>query len=136
VLGATEEQGAALLSIAYFGGIWGGPLGGYLSDRLGRIPVIIAVGLISGPAVYLLNHVSLDVSLYAVLLLMGTTHACGHAGGRVTLNQPHFSRRDAPAVLGIYYAVSRGGPAITILLGSSLIPIDSSSRCPAYRSLC
>jgi len=116
VLGASEEQGAALLSIAYFGGIWGGPLGGLLSDRLGRIPVIIAVGLISGPAIYLLNHVSLDVSLYAVLLLMGTAM---HVGMPVVESYiiGHVSPQKRSTVLGLYYMVSRGGPAITFLLG-------------------
>lgn len=116
VLGASEEQGAALLSIAYFGGIWGGPLGGYLSDRLGRIPVIIAVGLISGPAIYLLTHVSLGVSLYAVLLLMGTSM---HAGMPVVESYiiSHVSPQKRSTVLGAYYMVSRGGPAIAFLLG-------------------
>ena len=116
VLGASEEQGAALLAIAYFGGIWGGPLGGHLSDRFGRIPVIITVGLISGPAIYLLNHVSLGVSLYAVLLLMGTAM---HAGMPVVESYiiSHVSPQKRSTVLGLYYMVSRGGPAITFLLG-------------------
>lgn len=116
VLGASERQGAALLSVAYFGGICGGPLGGYLSDRVGRIPVIIAVGFISVPAIYLLNHVSLGVSLYAILLLMGTTM---HAGMPVVesyiISQVSPQRRST--VLGLYYMVSRGGPAIAFLLG-------------------
>jgi len=116
ILGASEEHGAALLSIAYFGGILGGPLGGYVSDRVGRIPVIIAVGLISGPAISLLNHVSLDVSLYAVLLLMGTTM---HAGMPVVESYiiSHVSPQKRSTVLGLYYMVSRGGPAIALLLG-------------------
>ncbi len=116
VLGASEEYGAALLSVAYFGGIWGGPLGGYLSDRLGRIPVIIAVGIIAGPAIYLLNHVSLGVSLYAVLLLMGTAM---HLGMPVVESYiiSHVSAQKRSTVLGIYYMGSRGGPAITLLFG-------------------
>lgn len=116
VLGASEEQGAAMLSIAYFGGIWGGPLGGHLSDRLGRIPIIITVGLVSGPAIYLLNHVSLGVSLYAVLLLMGTAM---HMGMPVVESYiiSHVSPQRRSTVLGLYYMVSRGGPAITFLLG-------------------
>ena len=116
VLDASEQQGAALLSIAYFGGIWGSPLGGYLSDRLGRVPVIIAIGLISGPVIYLLNHVSLGVSLYAVLLLMGTVM---HAGAPVVESYiiSHVSPQKRSTVLGLYYVVSRGGPAITFLLG-------------------
>ncbi len=116
MLGASEKQGAALLSIAYFGGILGGPLGGYVSDRVGRIPVIIAVGLISGPAIYLLNHVSMGMSLYAVLLLMGTTM---HAGMPVVESYiiSHVSPQKRSTVLGLYYMVSRGGPAIAFLLG-------------------
>ncbi len=116
VLGASKEAGAAMLSIAYFGGIWGGPLGGYLSDRLGRIPVVIAVGLIAGPSIYLLNHVSLGVSLYAVLLLMGTAM---HVGMPVVESYiiGHVSPQKRSTVLGIYYTGSRGGPAITLLLG-------------------
>ncbi|HEY51632.1 MAG TPA: MFS transporter [Dehalococcoidia bacterium] len=116
ILGASEEAGAMLLSVAYFGGIWGGPLGGYLSDRLGRIPVIIAVGLVAGPAIYLLNHVSLGFSLYAVLLLMGTAM---HVGMPVVESYiiSHVSPRKRSTVLGIYYTGSRGGPAITLLIG-------------------
>jgi len=115
-LGATDEQGAALLSVAYFGGIWGGPLGGYLSDRLGRVPVIIAVGIISGPAIYLLNYASMDATLYAVLLLMGTTM---HVGMPVVESQiiSHVSPKRRSTALGLYYTISRGGPTVTILLG-------------------
>ncbi len=116
VLGASKEIGAMLLSVAYFGGIWGGPLGGYLSDRLGRVPVIISVGLIAGPAIYLLNYVSLGFSLIAVLLLMGTTM---HVGMPVVESYiiSHVSPQKRSTVLGLYYMGSRGGPAITLLLG-------------------
>jgi len=116
VLGASKEAGAALLSIAYFGGIWGGPLGGYLSDRFGRIPVVIAVGLVAGPAIYLLNYVSMGFSLYAVLLLMGTAM---HLGMPVVESYiiSHISPQKRSTVLGLYYMGSRGGPAITLLLG-------------------
>ena len=114
--GASEERGAAMLSVAYFGGIWGGPLGGYLSDRLGRIPVILAVGFISGPVIYLLNQVSLDAGLYAILLLMGTVM---HVGMPVVESYiiRHTSPQKRSTVLGIYYFGSRGGPAIALLIG-------------------
>lgn len=116
VLGASKETGAALLSVAFFGGIWGGPIGGFLSDRWGRIPVIIAVGLIAGPAIYLLNYVSLGFSLYAVLLLMGTAM---HVGMPVVESYiiSHVSPQKRSTVLGIYYMGSRGGPAIALLIG-------------------
>lgn len=116
VLGASEEWGGALLSIAFFGGLWGGPLGGFLSDRLGRIPVIIAVGLVVGPAIYLLNHMSLGLGLYAVLLLMGTAMHVGMPVVEAYIIS-HVSPQKRSTVLGIYYMGSRGGPAITFLLG-------------------
>ena len=83
-----------------------------------KIPkkILIAIGLISGPVIYLLNYVSLDVSLYAVLLLMGTVM---HAGAPVVESYiiSHVSPQKRSTVLGLYYVVSRGGPAITFLLG-------------------
>ncbi len=52
---APKEVGAALLAVAQFAGLWAGPLGGYLSDRIGKVPVMLAVALAAGPAIYLLN---------------------------------------------------------------------------------
>jgi len=116
VLGASEEWGAAMLSIAFFGGLWGGPLGGFLSDRFGRIPVIIAVGLIAGPAIYFLNQASLGIGFYAVLLIMGTAMHVGMPVVEAYIIS-HVSPRKRSTVLGIYYMGSRGGPAITLLIG-------------------
>ncbi len=115
-LGASEEWGGALLSIAFLGGLFGGPLGGWLSDLLGRVPVIIAVGLVAGPAIFFLNQVSLGFGLYAVLLIMGTAM---HVGMPVVESYiiRHVSAQRRSTVLGIYYMGSRGGPAITLLLG-------------------
>ena len=116
VLGTSEEWGGAMLSIAFFGGLWGGPLGGYLSDRFGRIPVIIAVGIIAGPAIYFLNQLSLGVGFYAVLLIMGTAMHVGMPVVEAYIIS-HVSPQKRSTVLGIYYMGSRGGPAITLLIG-------------------
>ncbi|MFH1926434.1 MAG: MFS transporter [Chloroflexota bacterium] len=116
VLGTSEEWGGAMLSIAFFGGLWGGPLGGYLSDRFGRVPVIIAVGLVAGPAIYFLNLASLGVGFYAVLLIMGTAMHVGMPVVEAYIIS-HVSPQKRSTVLGIYYMGSRGGPAITLLIG-------------------
>ena len=115
-LGASEEWGGALLSIAFFGGLWGGPIGGFLSDRLGRIPVIIAVGLVAAPAIFLLNQVSMGMGFYAVLLIMGTAMHVGMPVVEAYIIS-HTSPQKRSTVLGIYYMGSRGGPAITLLIG-------------------
>jgi FSR family fosmidomycin resistance protein-like MFS transporter len=115
-LGASEEWGGAMLSIAYFGGLWGGPIGGFLSDRLGRIPVIIAVGLVAAPSIFLLNQGSMGIAFYAVLLIMGTAMHVGMPVVEAYIIS-HTSPQKRSTVLGIYYMGSRGGPAITLLLG-------------------
>jgi len=91
-------------------------LGGFLSDRFGRIPVIIAVGLIAGPAIYFLNQASLGIGFYAVLLIMGTAMHVGMPVVEAYIIS-HVSPRKRSTVLGIYYMGSRGGPAITLLIG-------------------
>lgn len=114
--GTSEEAAAAMLSLAYFGGLWAGPLGGYLSDRLGRLPLILAVGLIAGPAIYLLNLVSFGVGFSAVLIIVGMAM---HLGMPVTEAYviSNTSERKRSTVLGIYYLGSRGGPAIAPVIG-------------------
>ena len=115
-LGASEEWGGAMLSIAFFGGLWGGPIGGFLSDRLGRIPVIIAVGLVAAPSIFLLNQGSMGMGFYAILLIMGTAMHIGMPVVEAYIIS-HTSPQKRSTVLGIYYMGSRGGPAITLLLG-------------------
>ena len=53
--GASEEIAGVMLAVIYGVGLGAGPLGGYLSDRLGRLPLIIGISLITGPIIYLLN---------------------------------------------------------------------------------
>ncbi|MEE9399815.1 MAG: MFS transporter [Dehalococcoidales bacterium] len=113
---ASEELGAAMLSLAFFGGLWAGPLGGYLSDRLGRVPVILAVGLIAGPAIYLLNIAPLGVGLSVLLVIMGMAMHLGMPVVEAYLIS-HTSARRRSTALGIYYLGSRGGPAIAPAIG-------------------
>ncbi len=115
--GIGDIKAGGLLFIVYLGGLWAGPLGGYLSDRLGKVRVMLAVSLITGPTIYLLNLTSFGFSLYMVMLGIGMcmymlmptseSYIISHSPGR------HRS-----TILGIYYFGSRGGPGvITPILG-------------------
>ena len=110
-LGASNEAAASLLAFAHFAGLVAGPLGGYLSDRLGKVPVMLAVAFAAGPAIYLMNEASYGWSLPAVLLLMGT---CQYIGMPVTESYliAHAPERNRSTVLGVYYFASRGGPGL------------------------
>jgi len=114
--GTSEEAAAAMLSLAYFGGLWASPLGGYLSDRLGRVPMILAMGFISGPAIYLLNLVSFGVGFSAVLIIIGMAMHLGMPVAEAYIIS-NTSERKRSTVLGIYYLGSRGGPAIAPVIG-------------------
>lgn len=114
--GVAEGTAAAMLSLAYFGGLWAGPLGGYLSDRLGRVPVILAAGLIAGPALYLLNLVTFDMSLWVILIILGMAMHLGMPVVEAYIIS-HSSEQKRSTILGIYYLGSRGGPAIAPLIG-------------------
>lgn len=110
-LGVGEEAGAALLSLFHSSGLWAGPLGGYLSDRVGKVPVMLFVSIISGPAIYLLSLVSFGWSISLVLVVLGI---CQYAAMPVSEAYviTHVPERKRSTALGIYYFVSRGGPGL------------------------
>ena len=116
-LGGLLFKAGGLLSIVYLGGLWAGPLGGYLSDRLGKVRVLVVVSLITGPVIYLLNLVSFGLSLFVVLAGIGT---CMHmimptSESYIISHSPEHRRS---TILGIYYFGSRGGPGlVTPILG-------------------
>ncbi len=113
---ASEEAAAAMLSLAYIGGLWAGPLGGWASDRFGRIPVILAVGLVAGPVIYLLNLVGFGIGFSVILVVIGTSMYLGMPVAEAYIIS-NTSEKNRSTVLGIYYLGSRGGPAIAPVIG-------------------
>ena len=109
--GTTEETAAAMLALAYAGGLGGGLLGGYLSDRLGRVPIIVAVGLIGAPLIYLLNLTPFGLGLFVVFIIMGAVQHLGMPVAEAYIIT-HVSERRRSTMLGVYYFISRGGPGV------------------------
>lgn len=70
-LGVAEATAAMLVAVTPAVGLVAAPLGGYLSDRFGGIPVIIIVSFIAGPLVYLLGLVPNVPALVAVMVSIG-----------------------------------------------------------------
>jgi MFS family permease len=114
--GVSNETAAIILSLIFFGGLWAGPLGGYLSDRLGRVPVILAAGFIAGPAIYLLNLAPFGTALSSILIIIGMAMHLGMPVVEAYIIS-HTSERKRSTILGIYYLGSRGGPAIAPVIG-------------------
>jgi MFS family permease len=70
-LGVAEATAAMLVAVTPAVGLVAAPLGGYLSDRFGGIPVIIIVSFVAGPLVYLLGLVPNVPALVAVMISIG-----------------------------------------------------------------
>ena len=112
-----EETAGALIGLIYSAGLWVGPLAGSLSDRLGRVPMIVAVSLAAGPVIVLLNLVPYGWSFYALLVVMGIIMYV-----RMPVSESYIlgqtSSRHRSSILGIYYfGTMEGGGVLTPLLG-------------------
>ncbi|MFC2045201.1 MFS transporter [Chloroflexota bacterium] len=109
--GVSEEIAAGLLVLTYSGGIWAGPLGGYLSDRFGRIPIVVIVGFIAGPAIYLLNLASygLAISITLVVIGMSMFMQMPISEAYIVTHAPEHRRS---MILGTFYFCRNGGGGI------------------------
>jgi MFS family permease len=107
----SAQTAAVLLSIAHSAGIWAGPLAGTLSDRIGKIPIILFTAVLAGPLIYLLNHITLGMSISAVLLLLGMLQYMS-----MPVTEAYFITHSPvqgrSTILGAYYFASRGGPGL------------------------
>jgi len=102
-LGATKAAAASLMSLVYFSGIWASPVGGYLSDRIGTVRVIIATGLLSGLLIFGLKLSTLGFGFYAILFIIGTNMALRMAPTEVfIMGQVSAKRRST--IYGVYYS--------------------------------
>jgi predicted MFS family arabinose efflux permease len=108
--GIAEEAAAAFLAIVYSAGLWASPLGGYLSDRLGRVPVVLAACLLIAPLIYLLNIVPYGAGIGVLLLFIGIAmYIRMPAAESFIIGRTPVHRRST--ILGIYYfsAMEAGG---------------------------
>lgn len=116
--GVSEKAAAALLSLIYSAGIWAAPLGGYLSDRLGKIRVILAICFLGGPVVWLLNLFPYGIVTWVALLGIGVSHVARMPVLEAfVVNNTSESNRST--ILGIYYfsGMETGG-LLTPVMGS------------------
>ncbi|MDP6100604.1 MAG: MFS transporter [Dehalococcoidia bacterium] len=100
--GMTPAYAGYFLALIYGAGLVGAPLGGILSDRLGRKPIILFSVLATGPIIYLFTVVPYGLGLLALAITMGLV---------MYMRQPVLESlvvRGVPAhrassFLGIYY---------------------------------
>lgn len=118
--GISNAVAAASVSIAYAPGLIVGPLAGHLSDRWGKVPMLLAVSFLAAPVIYLLTRVPygpLGLGTGALLILIGVITYV-----RMPVSESYLVGR-TPAryrstVLGVYFFSSmEGSGLLTPLMG-------------------
>ncbi len=72
VLKTSDSEAAMLMSIMYIPGVIGGTvIGGWISDRIGTVKVIIATSILSGLIIFALKAATLGFGFFVVLFVMG-----------------------------------------------------------------
>lgn len=115
--GSSAKAAAVYLAILYAAVFWASPLGGYLSDRLGSIRVVLTVCFFAGPVIFLLPVLSSGWGLSLVLLLLGTI-----IFARMSASETYIVSLAPPdkrsTILGIYFfSGMEGGGILTPILG-------------------
>jgi MFS family permease len=111
VLGASNEVSAMSLSIIFSSGLWAGPFGGWISDRIGSTKVIIVTGILSGLVIFALKEATLGWGLWIVLWVMGVIQAVRFPVTEVFI-MSQSSARNRSMIYGIYYSTMQYTGAI------------------------
>lgn len=111
-LGASKQVAAMALSIVFSSGLWAGPVGGWISDRIGSTRVIIVTGILSGLMIFALREVSqVGMGLWAVLWVMGLIQAVRFPVTEVFI-MSQAPARHRSTIYGIYYTTMQYTGAI------------------------
>jgi len=113
----AEGKAAAAMAFMYSAGLWASPLGGYLSDRWGRVPVILTICLVAGPVIYAMNAVTDSMGIYAILVALGIIFYV-----RMPVSESYIvgqtSAKNRSTILGIYFfSGMEGGGVLTPVMG-------------------
>ncbi|UCF98519.1 MAG: MFS transporter [Spirochaetaceae bacterium] len=115
--GVRAETAASLLAIVFSGGFWVAPLAGYLSDRVGKLPLLSGACIMVVPTIFLLPRISMGVGLYILLILVGM-----FVFVRMPVSESflfaHAPARQRSTLLGVYFLGSNlGGGVFTPVIG-------------------
>jgi len=111
VHGYPEHSAAVAVALFYSTGLWAAVAGGYLSDRIGRIRVVVLFGLVAGPALALIDVSGSTVVTMGLLLFLGIgMYARAPASESYIVGHSPAGKRST--VLGLYYFGSMEGSGV------------------------
>ncbi len=104
-LGVAEAVAAMLVAITPGVGLLAAPVGGYLSDRFGSVPVLWVISFLAIPLVYLLGKAPSVATLVALLVAIGIV-----GGARMPTSESYIAGKTPPrrraTLFGIYFFAS------------------------------
>ncbi len=111
-LGATNEQAAMVLSWIFVSGLYGGPIGGLIADKIGSAKVIIVTDILGGLLIFGLVGVQEYNNAYiAVLFSLGLIHAIRFPVAEMfIMGQSPATHRSM--IYGVYYSTMQYTGAI------------------------
>ncbi len=118
--GVSNETGGAFLAIYYAAGLWASTLGGYLSDRFGKIRIILVACFAMGILIYFFNLAPFGLGMGALLLIVGMFNYM-----RMPVSEAYIihntSEKHRSTILGIYFfSAMEGSGVLTPLLGFTI----------------
>ena len=119
-LGASNEVSAMSLSIIFSSGLWAGPIGGWISDRIGATKVVIVTGILGGLVIFALKEASLGWGLWVVLWVMGVIQAVRFPVTEVFI-MSQSTAKNRSTIYGIYYSTMQYTGAIFAPIMGGLI---------------
>ncbi|MEE8353048.1 MAG: MFS transporter, partial [Dehalococcoidales bacterium] len=131
--GLSEAAAARLVAITPGIGLVAAPLGGYLSDRLGQVPVMLTVSFLAIPVIYWLGVAPNVATLVAVMIVMGlVTNIRMPTSEAYIVGHTPEGRRST--VLGAYYFASRETGGVLALVVGRMIDRLGLQRTTGYLS--
>ncbi len=108
----SKQLAVTMYTLVTAGGLLGGPVGGYLSDRIGSLKIVLFLSLLAVPVIYLFTVV--PFSYLTVGLLLAAAGMC--QWGRMPVSEAYImnetSEQGRSTILGIYYAGGRALPGL------------------------
>jgi len=118
--GYEEHNAAFAISLFYSTGLWAAVAGGHLSDRIGRVRVVVLFGLLSGPALALLHLSGSAIMVLGLMFFLGIAlYARAPASESYVVANTPIAKRSS--VLGIYYFGSQEGAGVLAPLFGRLV---------------
>ena len=128
ILGLTEANAAKILSLIFVSGLYAGPIGGWLSDKFGRVPIIVICGVVDGLMIFALPRVQWGFLFFLVLFAMGLVLAL-----RMPVTEAFLIGQTAPRyrsrVFALYYFTMQYTGAVFAPFMGKLVDLWGFTRC-------